>query len=602
MRSTLPFVVPAAAFLALHLIARGGGVLARWWGVDALAYLPGAASASFALAAAALFVPAARNTVIRAAATVGVRPVIGAAALGALAAAVSLAMPATTHLLGDGLLHLGDLQRLASSGASFSEVSWANENAPLANWTVWALHRAGGWSSPLTTFRVLGFACGVGYILAAAGAAWRLAPDGAGRALLLGTLLTAGYVQLFAGYVELYAPLPPLVLLYVAAGAVRAGSVPWIPAILLGVLVPLHFTTATLWPSLAVLCLAAARAGVGRAAAAAACVALPAVVSAALLTAVGFDAGAWLAAPRGANVLPLAGDPGFRQAYRLLDPPHFVDVANQLLLVAPAALLALPLAVRRGERDAAGPFLGTAALVPLLFTFVANPEVGAFRDWDALSFAAVPLTVLAARSAARAVPDRLLAHGVVVICGAAALHTVAWLAVNAGDRPAEARFAGLLEACPLSRHALAYGSESLGSLRLAAGRAEEACASFESAARAAPDNPRHHISAGKLHLALGRPDRARERFAAALRLDPSRAEAWFGMGTLELARRDAGAALAAFRAATEADPAFAPAWFNLGAVLRERGELDASREALRRYLLLDPAGRLAEQAREWVAE
>jgi tetratricopeptide (TPR) repeat protein len=600
MRSTLPFAVPAAAFLALHLIV-GGGALARWWGVDALVYLPGTASGAFTALGAALFVPAARRAVIRAAASLGARPALGVAALAVLAAAVFLAMPATTHLLGDGLLHLGDLQRLAASGASFSEVSWANENAPLSNWTVWALHRAGGWESPLTTFRALGLACGVFYVLVAARAAWRLATDGAGRALLLGALLSAGYMQLFAGYAELYALLPPLVLLYVSAGAARPGSVPWIPAAVLGVLLPLHFAAAALWPSLAVLAVTAGRGGAGRAVAAASCVVLPAVVSAALLAAVGFDASAWLSAPREANVLPLVADPGFRQAYRLFDPSHFVDVANQLLLVAPAALLVLPLAVRRGERDGAAWFLGAATFVPLLFTFVANPEVGAFRDWDAFSFAAVPLTVLAGRAAARTVRGRpLLAHAAVVICGAAALHTAAWLAVNAEERGAEARFARLLEVCPVSRHALAYGFESLGSLHLAAGRSEEACSSFESAARAAPDNPRHLVSAAKLHLALGRPDRAHERFAEALRLDPSRAEAWFGLGTLELARRDVAAALAAFRAATEADPAFAPAWFNLGAVLRERGDIEGSREALRRYLALDPTGPRAAQARDWV--
>jgi tetratricopeptide (TPR) repeat protein len=603
MRATLAYTLPAAAFLALHLISRS---LPRWWGVDALAYLPAPASVAFAAAAALLFVPPFRVAVVRAAGRLSARPAAAVAALAGLAAAVFLAVPASTHLLGDGLLHLGDLQRLTASGASFSEVSWANENAPLANWMVWTLHRAGGWASPVTTFRVLGLVCGVPYVLVAARASWLLAADGAGRALLLGPLLAAGYLQLFAGYAELYAPLPPLILLYLAAGGSRPGSVPWAPAVLLGILIPLHFATATLWPSLGVLGWAAARGGAGRAAKAAACVALPVVSAAMLLAAIGFDARAWLAVPREANVLPIAGEVGFRQAYRLLAPSHFVDAANQLLLAAPAVLLALPLALRRAGRtapDGAAWFLGTAALVPLVFTFAANPEVGAFRDWDAFSFAAVPLLVLSARAAARRVRDRrLLAHAAVVITGAGALHTAAWLAVNAGERGAEARFERLLEVGPVSRHALAYGFESLGSLRLAAGRAEEACAAFERAASAAPDNPRHALSAAKLHLALGRAERARERFAAALRLDPSRAEAWFGMGTLELARRDLASARAAFRAAVEADPTFAPAWFNLGAVLREQGDRDASREALRRYLALDAAGPRAEQAREWVAE
>jgi tetratricopeptide (TPR) repeat protein len=328
---------------------------------------------------------------------------------------------------------------------------------------------------------------------------------------------------------------------------------------------------------------------------------LAAAVAASLLTAVSFDATAWLDAPRSTNLLPVFAAPEFRQNYRLLDGAHFVDLANQYLLVAPAAWLGLSLVrIRRGA-DPTSPFLLVAALGPLLFTGFANPEVGPFRDWDTFSFAAIPLTVLVARAVARGVSDRgRLAHAAVVICGASALHTAAWIALNANGHAAEQRFVRLLETCPISQHARAYGWESLGSSRLSAGRTEEACAAFENAILAAPDNPRYRVAAGKLHLGAGRAERARERFAEAVHLDPSRAEAWFGLGTIELGRRDLDAALVAFRAAVRAQPDFAPGWFNVGAVLRQRGETAAARDALSRYLALEPSGPMAGEARAWI--
>ena len=41
-------------------------------------------------------------------------------------------------------------------------------------------------------------------------------------------------------------------------------------------------------------------------------------------------------------------------------------------------------------------FFAVAGLYPLLFNAMANPEIGAFRDWDALSFPALPLSLWAA--------------------------------------------------------------------------------------------------------------------------------------------------------------------------------------------------------------
>ena len=130
---------------------------------------------------------------------------------------VFLGLRSAVHLLGDGQLHLHDLHQIGARDLRFSDVGWANNNAPLSNWLLYVLHRLGRlgddpasplWSSPVVTFRVYSVASGVLYVLLSVATARRFGRAGAERGLLTGFLLTAGYLQLFAGYAEMYALLP----------------------------------------------------------------------------------------------------------------------------------------------------------------------------------------------------------------------------------------------------------------------------------------------------------------------------------------------------------------------------------------------------------
>jgi tetratricopeptide (TPR) repeat protein len=588
--------VPAAAFLLLHLLPFAG--VPCLWGVDAPRYVSAPAAIALAAAAVVLFLPASRRAAAMAARSAGRRPLPLAAGLAAAATGLFLALPSAGHLLGDGILHLNDFDRIRAAPVGFRGLTWSNNNAPLANWIVWAVQRAGAgaWSDSLTTFRVLAAACGALWTVAAVWASRRLAAGGAGRALVLAFLLSAGWMQLFAGYVELYAPLPPLVLAFLVLGAAGGRRGAWAAAAVLGVLVPLHFAAVSLAPALVVAAdgerglAARVRDAAGRCAVAAG-------VAAAVLALLGFDAAAYLAAPRAA--LLSLGDPGPRQAYGLLAPAHILDVLNQLLLAAPAAMMGLVL-LRRGEASPATRFLGAAAIGPLALLAVANPEVGAFRDWDALAFAGVPLTVWVAARLARGGEER---SGRIAFLagGAAALHTLAWIAANADAAAAERRFVALLEGCRVSAHATAYGWESVGQLQLEGGRREEACRAFESAARAAPDNPRYRYAAGRLHLEAGRPREAEEALRAVLRLDPERVDALVAAGTLALARGDAAEAERLLARATGLAPANADAWFQLARAREAAGDAEGARAAAERFLQLQPEGRRADELRRRAA-
>jgi tetratricopeptide (TPR) repeat protein len=308
------------------------------------------------------------------------------------------------------------------------------------------------------------------------------------------------------------------------------------------------------------------------------------------------------------------------------------------LLVAPAAVMGALLLLQANPRLEARPaFLAIAAVPPVLFTVVANPEVGPFRDWDVFSFAA-PLALLwVGTSLGRSLRHAdELGHVAILLVGAAALHALAWIAVNADPMAAEARFVRLLERCPVSAHAAAYGWETLSIHDEVAKRPEDAVRSLERAIRANPANPRYWRKVGELHVEAGRDAEARRCLERALELDPDLVDAWLALGVVSyragevakaaalfervVARRAAdaaawynlglcrsrqgepGEALRSFRSAVEAQPDFADAQYQLAALLRELGDVDAARAAFTRQLELEPEGPRAEEIRRWLAE
>ncbi|MEW6412326.1 MAG: hypothetical protein AB1483_07615 [Candidatus Zixiibacteriota bacterium] len=84
--------------------------------------------------------------------------------------------------------------------------------------------------------------------------------------------------------------------------------------------------------------------------------------------------------------------------YSAFSAAHLIDVANQMLLVAPLGVLLLiftaafgrKLAFAVSEEDG---ILCMSAWLMFLVSFWVDPEIGAPRDWDLLSFYGIPLTM-----------------------------------------------------------------------------------------------------------------------------------------------------------------------------------------------------------------
>ena len=426
----------AVAFLALHVLP----VLWRsspLWGADLLFYLSPLSQASFLLAAVLLFVPVFRRQVRTWLRTLpfslwepGRRTWLTKSSILLASLAAFVALRTANHLLGDGYLYLRELD---------ADHPVRTERAPLAFALIQVLHSMGGVSGETaeSTYRLYSYASGVLFVLLCFPVAGALGRSPREKSIALAFLLTGGYLQLFFGYVETYALCMPGILLYLLLGlrVLENRMSILFPAILLVLLVNLHLALALLGPSLLLLGYHSYR-NRREAPRWKTWLDILSVLSFLPASAVlflwltGIDLATYLSGTGGSHLLPVFAEPGFGAQYRLFSLPHFLDFCNLQVLAAPGACMTLAILDKRaiGHR----PFLLAAAAFPLLFTFLANPEIGAFRDWDFLALPAVPLTIWAASTFLARMRDRKGAfHAAFPICGSAALHSLMWVGLNA---------------------------------------------------------------------------------------------------------------------------------------------------------------------------
>ncbi len=483
-------------------------------------------------------------------------------------------MRSAVHLLGDGIMLMRELDDF------WSEVP-RTDRAPLTFWIVRGLHRAGAsaWHSAETTYRIFSCVSGILYLVVARYAARLLGKGALERFLILALLLGAGYMQLFFAYVENYAFLFPFMLLYLLLGirVLNGRLTVWWPAALLGVLMALHITMMTLAPSLLALAILNGRAegvsgttGHGRLAARAGFALLvSAVVCFGALLLIQFDLIAYLQKRQGFYILNLFSEPGPKQHYRLFSIGKWVDFVNQYFLVTPSALMALLLCRRTSWlRGPDRQFVLVAALFPILFTVVANPELGAFRDWDVFAFAALPITLWAALTVVREFRDRIVSVDAAgLICAAAVLHTVFWIGVNADDLSAEARFSSKMEGGYLSAHARSHGWETLAVYHRDHGRSVQAIGAYEAATEADPGFAGGFYNLGNLYYDLKQYDRASVYFQKVIALEPDFAEAYYNFGNMYYDTGKYERAIGKFEKVIELKPDFAEAHFQMGNAL-----------------------------------
>ena len=588
----------AAAFLALHVLPL------FWrpnplWGVDFLFYLPTPVQGLFILLAVLLFVPRFRRqcrTYVKSLPFAlwgpGRRVRVSRILLILLAVAGFIALQSSRHFLGDGYLYLRDLD-----AGTLQRV----DRAPLTFALIRGLHRVGAevWHSAEKTYRIYSYASGLLYVLLAFATAGALGKTDREKSYVIVFLLTAGYVQLFFGYVENYAFYMPVSLLYLLTGlrCLENRAPLFVPALMLGLLISLHFFFVLFAPSLLVLAYDTYRRGrtsIPRLKNTLAVLAalLPAPLATVLLLwTAGFDFAAFLGRIGGSqHILPLFSEPGFYVPYRIVSISHLLDFINLQILAAPTAVMALLLVGKKDFR--LHPFLLAAAAVPLIFTFIANPEIGAFRDWDILALPALPLTLWAASvllARQRQVERRF--RSVYVICAAAALHSILWIGVNANPVAAEARYTHLMGR--QSGHAASYGWETLGIYYRLRNQDMRALNAYKRAIDASPENPRHWASIGRIYCDLDQVQRGIDHIKKALEIRPDMVEAHNNLATVYYKIGRHALAIEHLKKAIELEPDLAVSHMNLGAVYSDAGKQAKAIESLERAIALQPGSAAA---------
>ena len=525
----------AAVFLGLHVL------LLFWrpnpmWGADLLFYMPAPVQGLFILLSVLLFVPRFRRQ-IRARARAlpfalwggGRRVWLTRALVLLVALAAFAALHSELHLLGDGYLYMRELD-----AGNWQRV----DRAPLTFALIRSLHGMSNalWQTAENTYRVYSFASGLLFILLAFSTADALGINDREKSVVFAFLVTAGYLQLFCGYVENYPFYMPASLLYLLAGlrSLENRSPLYVPALVLGLLISFHFVFVVFSPSMLILGYhsyrrthsSTPRWNKTLATLAALCTTpLAALI---FLWAGSFDLVAFLERAGASNhILPLIGASGFDGSYHLASVSHLLDFINLQILSAPAALMVLFLLAKKDFRH--HPFLLAASAFPVLFTFIANPAIGAFRDWDLLAFAALPLTLwVASAFLERSRREKQRFRNISVICGAAALHTLLWIGVNANAGAAEARYTQLISR--LSGHAASYGWETLGVYYRSQNQNINALKAYQRALEASPENPRHWAVVGSFFLLLGQAQRGIDHLKRAVEIRPEDAEAHINLG------------------------------------------------------------------------
>ena len=490
------------------------------------------------------------------------------------------------HFLGDGY----PLLEILEAGI------WSESHrAPLS----WALIRAlqnlcqPFWETAENTYRFYSYASGVLYVLLAFPASGVLGKTDREKSIVFAFLLTAGYIQLFFGYAEHYSLFMPGLLLYLLLGlqTLKQRLTLFAPASVLGVLIALHTAFTVFAPSLVFLAYRAFRqrqdvipSWKNALAIVAALCCVP--VTAALLvglSGIGFEA--YVSRMGGRNFLPLFAEPGYLSQYRILSPAHVLDFLNQQLLAAPAVCMSIFLVGRKPFANR--PFLAVCAFVPLLFTFFANPEIGAFRDWDAFSLPALPLTLwtaaafLESKDAGRSRFDAAF-----VICGAAALHTFAWVGVNSNASYAQTRFIHLTGR--LTGSAGVNSWMILGKFHETRKNDTAALQAYKRALDLDPTNPNRWLTVGNFCRKTGLYSSAIQYYNEAVELLPDHAIPYLKLGAVHSDLGQYDKAIEYTRKALALDPDLASAHRRLGAVYRKTGRLDKAVEHLENATALRP--------------
>lgn len=562
--------------VVLHLVALAApGSL---WGVSHLAAWPLPVAIAWTAAAFVALALAPRWTRVGERLTFPGRRGAALAALGV--GALALLAHERSHFFGDGNLIARSLQH-------GSVTYW---RAPLlvrpATWIAVSVERSAGWPAA-TTLAVLSVLAGVAATYAALRAIAVLTPRSNARLLFASLLATSGAMQLFFGHVEFYAGLALALVAWTwwVFSTLVASRPTWPTWFATALLPTLHLSATCLLPAQAVV----ARAGWRRRERwTAFAIAIAATALAlAVLHVFGREPRRALQ-PAASRILGAFFDRSdIRHAFTLWSPAHALALLNQLLLVAPIALVAIPLAILRRRHRVATElhadsvrFVFVAALGALALDILFGRELGPYRDWDTLASYALFYLLAAGVLLMRAGFESRTAAILITIAGLH--HAVPWLVMlTSPERTVRHLHAVLATTSQWSPYARGYLYEDLAIARRDAGDLGSARHEYEAAIAANPSDARYRAGAGDMARRLGDLDGAIANYVAALERRPEFAPAHNNLAiTLLTVGTDLERAREHSLAAIRIEPRTLNHQLTLGFIEVARWDLDAARRQL----------------------
>jgi tetratricopeptide (TPR) repeat protein len=567
------------------------------WGVHFLAFFPPWVAFGSTALALLLLLPPVSDRAVRMISGIPLREIrlpvlryryVRYALIGLLALIPFYLLRVQVLTLGDGPARVKQL----------SQAQKALYHEPLTIYLVRVLYgqlQGGGEADALWVYQVLSWTCGVLYVFISFLLSDAVGRNRRERTILRLSLLTVGTVELFFGYAETYAPLTVaiLIFLYTAWRYLGGQGSLTTPVLVWAIAFAFHFSASVLSPSLAFLYYTEWRRGPSRPGFLLN-LAIPPVLIASILLLIGFDLSDFFQEfGRKPHTVPLwTPDPPLRP-HTLLSPIHLTDVLNQHLLVAPMGLLIIGAAfLTLRDRVAQSPhlvLLSSATLFCVLFVFLFNPEIGAFRDWDLLSPVAVPTALLAAYLLTRCAEPSTQVRLTWIVSVVSLFHLVPWLYVNADTDRSISRFAASLsDASRLSARARAWGYEELCVIHEQMGKKREALEAARAALDAQPKRPYLLSTVLRLMREVGEGAKAETLLKDIIARNPDYGNARTYLAAHYQVMGDLDRAIREWLQILKTNPDYVPGRIDLATALKEKGDLDGAIDAWRQLLRIDP--------------
>lgn len=258
-------------------------------------------------------------------------------------------------------------------------------------------------------------------------------------------LLAGGGTQFFFGYIENYALLYAFTAGYVVTGwlALKKDIPVFIPLVIFMVMAGLHLGALIFLPTLFIFLymswrgnkLNAILLGIGAVSIAGIVLWLSNYSLLQLVVRIG--------AAFKYDFLPFI-TPSAGAAYTMISPIHILDWINLNLLIAPFSLIAVVIFIlmirsRDWVTKPENIFLLGTSLFGLLFTFIMNPALGMFRDWDMMASFFVPLMIFSVIMFVENITVSLQKYIFLVVTVLALIHTTARIGINADENKHLAR-------------------------------------------------------------------------------------------------------------------------------------------------------------------